>query len=121
MSIELAGGTCASGNNIRPGMNLGFVEQIFHNSVFGQPVYPDIFHQAGAYMFHIIKNHAFIDGNKRTGLAAAITFLGINGHVFSPLDEDSVFDFVVSVAAGENEPEKTIPRIAAWLKSLSLS
>lgn len=121
MSIELAGGTCASGNNIRPGMNLGFVEQIFHNSVFGQSVYPDIFHQAGAYMFHIIKNHAFIDGNKRTGLAAAITFLGINGHVFSPLDEDSVFDFVVSVAAGENEPEKTIPRIAAWLKSLSLS
>jgi death-on-curing protein len=72
-------------------------------------------------MFHIIKNHAFIDGNKRTGLAAAITFLGINGHVFAPLDEDSVFNFVIEIAAGPNDPDQIIAKIADWLKSLCLS
>ncbi len=121
MSIDIAGGSTNSCNNVRPGMNLGFVETIFHNSVFGQPLYPDIFHQAGAYMFHIIKNHAFIDGNKRTGLAAAVTFLGINGHVFAPFDEDAVFDFVISIASGPNNADATIPRIASWLKELCLS
>jgi death-on-curing protein len=120
MSIDLAGGSSNAVNNVRPGMNLGFVEQIFHNSVFGQPLYPDIFHQAAAYMFHIIKNHAFIDGNKRTGLAAAITFLGINGHVFAPFDEDAVFAFVINVAAGANDPDSVIPAIATWLKELCL-
>lgn len=121
MSIDLAGGSTASSNNVRPGMNLGFVEQIYHNNVFGHALYPDIYHQAAAYMFHIIKNHAFIDGNKRTGLAAAITFLGINGHVFAPLDENSVFDFVIGIAAGPNEPGQVIGRIAGWLKSLCLN
>lgn len=120
MSVELSGGTTTNGNNIRPGMSLGFVDQIFHNEVFGQALYADIFHQAAAYMFHIIKNHVFIDGNKRTGLAAAITFLGINGQIFAPFDEDDVFDFVIEIAAGQNNPEVQIPKIAEWLQKLSL-
>ncbi len=120
MAIELAGGTSAQGNNVRPGMNLGFVEQIHVNEIFGTPIYENIYHQAGAYMFHIVKNHAFIDGNKRTGLAAAITFLGLNNIVFAPFDEDHVFDFVMEVAAGQNEPDVVIPKIANWLKELSL-
>jgi len=33
---------------------------------------------AAAYLFHIVKNHAFEDGNKRTGMHAAIAFLGMN-------------------------------------------
>lgn len=120
MSIELAGGASASENNMRPGMSLGFVEQIHTNSVFGAPIYPDIFHQAAAYMFHIVKSHVFIDGNKRTGLAAAITFLGINGIVFAPFDEDKVFDFVMGLAAGKNDADEMIPKIAEWLKKMSL-
>jgi death-on-curing protein len=120
MSIELAGGAAASGNNIRPGMNLGFIEHIHSNSIFGEPIYPDIFHQAAAYMFHIVKNHVFIDGNKRTGLAAAITFLGINDIVFAPFDEDKVFDFVMDIAAGANDADAMIPKIADWLKKMSL-
>lgn len=34
---------------------------------------------AAAYIFHIVKNHPFIDGNKRTGIAAALVFLELNG------------------------------------------
>ena len=44
----------------------------------GTYLYPTIYHMAAAYLFYIIKNHAFVDGNKRTGVLAAITFLGIN-------------------------------------------
>ncbi len=33
---------------------------------------------AAAYLFHIVKNHPFVDGNKRTGTAAALIFLDLN-------------------------------------------
>ena len=121
MAVELSGGTALAGNNVRQGLSLGFVEQIHNNEVFGIAIYPDIFHQAAAYMFYIIKNHLFTDGNKRTGFATAITFLGINDVIFAPLNEGKVFDYVSGVASGENSPETIIPQIAQWLKIMSLS
>jgi death-on-curing protein len=45
----------------------------------GQFVHADLFEMAAAYAFHIAENQSFVDGNKRTGLAAALTFLRING------------------------------------------
>ncbi len=41
-----------------------------------------------AYIFHIIRNHPFIDGNKRTGTYAALTFLSINGVKLEMMDEE---------------------------------
>ena len=118
--IALAGGTRATKSNLRMGQSLGFIDRIHSNMVFGEAIYPDIFHQAAAYMFYIIKNHSFHDGNKRTGLATAITFLQWNNLDFHPLDEDHVFDFVVDVAGGEGDPEIMVPRIASWLKKLTV-
>jgi death-on-curing protein len=60
----------------------------------------DIFEMAAAYLFHIARNHPFIDGNKRTALAAALTFLWLNGFRLEA-DEIAVTDLVVSIAAGE--------------------
>lgn len=120
MCVELSGGTSVGNGNLRGGANLGFVEQIYYNEVYGQPLYPDLFHQAGAYLFHVVKNHVFLDGNKRTGLAAALTFLQWNGVLFSPLDEDSVFDRIIEVAGGPNAPEVVVPRLAEWLREMSL-
>jgi death on curing protein len=115
-----SGGSGFSETNIRSGQSLAFVDRIYSNTVFGKPIYPDIYHQAAAYMFYVIKNHVFNDGNKRTGLASAITFLKWNDIVFSPFDEDKVFDFVVDISGGPNEPGSVIPRIATWLKEMSL-
>jgi death on curing protein len=47
----------------------GFGEQYLHSTVF---------EMAAAYLFHIVSNHAFVDGNKRTGAMAAFTFLKLN-------------------------------------------
>lgn len=46
----------------------------------GEYLHRDIFEMAAAYAFHLAENQAFIDGNKRTGLAAAYVFLALNGH-----------------------------------------
>lgn len=55
---------------------------------------------AAAYLFHLCQNHAFVDGNKRVGANAAITFLLMNG--WEPtLDEDELVELVLSVASGE--------------------
>ena len=117
MAIGITGGNPPIGVNIREGCNLGFVDMIYSNSLFGEEIYPDIEHRAAAYMFYIIKNHVFHDGNKRTGLAAAVTFLEWNGYVFDQLEEDAAFDFVDSLAGGENDPDAMIGRIAEWLRA----
>ena len=61
---------------------------------------PDIAELAGAYMFGLARNHAFVDGNKRTALAAALAFLVINGYV-PTADPGTLYTFVMNVAAGE--------------------
>lgn len=45
----------------------------------GAFLHPSIPAMAAAYLFHLCRNHAFIDGNKRVGANAAITFLLMNG------------------------------------------
>ena len=45
----------------------------------GQYLHPDLATMAAAYLFHLVTNHAFIDGNKRIGAIAASTFLLMNG------------------------------------------
>src|SRR6476661_4333770 len=45
----------------------------------GEFLHEDIYMMAAAYLFHITKNHPFVDGNKRAGLATMILFLNLNG------------------------------------------
>ena len=55
--------------------------------------------QAAAYLFHLVKNHPFVDGNKRTGLVAMLAFLGLNGRRLEAPDDD-LTDLVLGVAEG---------------------
>lgn len=121
LSILLTQGASIPHNNIRDGQAFGFVDHIYYNNVFGEKIFPDLFHQAGAYLFYIIKNHLFHDGNKRTGLAVAILFLEWNDVLFSPFNEEEVFEFIMGVASGENEPGIVIPKIAQWLQDMSIN
>ena len=63
-------------------------------------LHTDIFEMAAAYLFHIVRNHPFVDGNKRTGLMAALAFLGLND-LRLDADADALAELVIGVAAGE--------------------
>jgi death-on-curing protein len=54
-------------------------------AIGNQYLHEELFAMAAAYVFHLVNNHPFVDGNKRTGLAAALAFLDANGF---ELDED---------------------------------
>lgn len=55
--------------------------------------------QGAAYLFHLCKNHAFVDGNKRIALAAMMVYLHINGYAVTMRD-DELYDLVIGVADG---------------------
>ena len=59
----------------------------------------DIFEMAAAYLFHIVKNHPFIDGNKRCGAVAARVFLILNG-IDIDMPQDAAYDLVIATAEG---------------------
>ena len=65
----------------------------------GQFLHPTIPSMAAAYLFHLCQNHPFVDGNKRTGANAAITFLLINDWELD-VSEDELVELVGSVGSG---------------------
>jgi len=78
----------------------------------GQYLHADVWEMAAAYLFHLALNHPFFDGNKRTAVAAALTFLRLNDVDFAFL-EDELADFVLQVAQGNLEK----PQIAAFFRA----
>lgn len=80
----------------------------------GEDLYPTLFQKAGALCHSLIKNHAFVDGNKRTSLLSAMTMLELNGYRFKCAQEELVrFGLKID---NENIPPEDI---AAWLRAHS--
>lgn len=73
---------------------------------------PTVFELAAAYAFGVVKNHPFIDGNKRTGFAIAVMFLDRNGQMFGATEVDATIQ-TLALAAGELDE----PGYASWLKA----
>ncbi len=66
----------------------------------GRFLHTDLYEMAAAYLFHIVQNHPFVDGNKRVGAAAAYIFFALNDLRLTA-DEDAYAKLVLSVARGE--------------------
>ena len=66
----------------------------------GQYLHADIFEMAAAYLYHLVMNHPFVDGNKRVGLEAALIFLEINNENLNCSDQELV-DLVLKTTAGQ--------------------
>jgi death-on-curing protein len=66
----------------------------------GELLHPTLPEQAAAYLFHLVKNHPFVDGNKRTAFAVMVTFLRVNGYRLS-LSNGEAYDLVMQVAQGQ--------------------
>lgn len=69
-------------------------------TMFGEDLHVSIYDKAAAYLYHIIGNHPFIDGNKRTGTVVALTFLEVN-NINLDFDEFELEELVVSIAKGQ--------------------
>ena len=65
----------------------------------GVLLHDDIFEMAAAYLYHIVMNHPFIDGNKRTGAHAALVFLADHGFAVT-LSQTEKYDLVIGVCEG---------------------
>ena len=71
---------------------------------------PSVFELAAAYCSGIVKNHPFIDGNKRAGDLAVRAFLRLNGYLYEPEEAEEVV-MIVALAAGEIDEDA----LAAWI------
>lgn len=65
---------------------------------------PDIFDLAAAYLSAIVRNHPFVDGNKRTGFLIGVLFLELNGFRFIASQETAA-SVVIDLAAGALDDE----------------
>ncbi len=79
---------------------------------YGQPT---LFELAASYATGLVKNHPFLDGNKRIGFMAAYVFLGANGWSLEATEEEAVLE-TLALAAGES----TESDYAAWLAKNSV-
>lgn len=109
--IDASGGS----HGIRDRGRLEAALAAMRQEVFGKELYLTIFYKAAVLLRGIIADHPFIDGNKRTGVMAALVFLNLNYFDTSNLADQEMEDFAVQVAVEHLD----IPVIAAWLKSYS--
>lgn len=73
---------------------------------------PDLFELAASFAHGNVKNHPFLDGNKRSGLMSAALFLELNGMIFNAPEEEAVLQ-TLALAAGEIGADE----YAAWLRN----
>lgn len=72
---------------------------------------PTLFELAAAYAFGLVRNHPFLDGNKRISFVIAILFLELNGKTFGATEADAVVQTLALASGDLSEAE-----YSAWLK-----
>lgn len=95
--------------------DLGRLESVIATltqEVFDTELYVGEFEKASALLRGIVSDHPFVDGNKRTGLLVATTFLAVNGYELLA-KKGELEDFAVCVAVERLD----VPAIALWLKN----
>lgn len=86
-----------------------FAGEFLHEFPFGM---------AAAYLFHLVQNHPFVDGNKRVGAMAAFVFLRLNGFVVTATEDD--FEaLVMATAQGQADKDQIAAFFRQWTESAS--
>ena len=80
----------------------------------GSDLYPNIYLKCAAFIQSIVKNHPFVDGNKRTAFVGCFMLLKLN-KIYLKVENKNAIDFMISVA-NEN---LSVDQIAMWLKKHS--
>ncbi len=83
----------------------------------GEFAHDGLFAMAAAYLFHIVKNHAFVDGNKRAGVLSAVVFLDINGISIAHPSE-ALYELTMGVAEGRVDKSAVAGELERIAKSM---
>jgi death on curing protein len=99
--------------------DLGLLDSALHRpqtTLFGEDAYSTIWDKGAALLESIVRHHALVDGNKRTGWLAICTFLEANGRpVDAPTDE--AFDLIVGIAEGRVEVAEAAAALERWCRA----
>lgn len=110
LAIDASGGS----HGLR---DLGLLESAVARPQAGfgdEELYPTLFLKVGALVHSLLRNHAFVDGNKRTSMFSGMTFLELNGYRFEARQKEIV-NFALKI---ENE-RLSVEEIAAWFETRS--
>lgn len=83
----------------------------------GEFLHTDLFEMAAAYLFHLVKNHPFVDGNKRVGAVSALVFLAVNRIDFDA-PEDELYKAVMAAACEDADKAQLTVFIRKWSRPL---
>lgn len=116
--IELNKIVCEAGGNPHQFLNSGVIESAIA-SAFYPGSYPfahgGLAKVAGALCFYIVKSHAFLDGNKRTGALTAIVFLNMNGlDLKYPLDKEKDINGLAEIIEGCADSSVEKDKLKDW-------
>lgn len=81
----------------------------------GEFLHANLFEMASAYKYHIIRNHPFVDGNKRTGFVCSLVFLIFNG-IELKAPEKTILKTVFATASGELTKTEITDFFRKWSK-----
>ena len=95
--IERHGGSDTSPNNLRVEGAIDLFLEIIQVRVFGTDPFPTLYEKVAALTWKIITEHPFYDGNKRTGMATALTFLKMNDRQIH-VTEDELVEVALQIA-----------------------
>lgn len=116
MILSFGGAYYEGSCNIKNDNSFGYLLSAPNQEVFGIERYPNIFDKAAAYLFYIIKDHIFFDGNKRTGMIAAFTFFDVNGtEISEKVNQKRIANYAERIASCK----PSIEHISKWLKRIS--
>jgi death-on-curing protein len=80
----------------------------------GKELYPDIMLKAAALIDSLVRNHPFVDGNKRTAITASALFLRLNGYLLQVENREMVL-FALACA----QSQLSLVEIAEWFRKYS--
>lgn len=109
--IELYGGS----HGLRDEKLLDSAVNAVQASFDGEHMHRTVYERASAYIYYISQNHPFIDGNKRTALAAGLVYLDINGIEIDDPNEE-LYEMMIEVSIGNSSKE----RVSEVLKRLTV-
>jgi death-on-curing protein len=102
-------------------LNLGLIESAIESArqtFDGKPLHKSLHEVTAAYWFSLTKNHAFLDGNKRTAAISAAYFLFKNDHALA-MDDDQIIDTSLGIATSVLRREELVERISRAIEPLT--